>query len=854
MRFGCVFSCKRENKARSVWLSPRQRVHPRNHEKPGRALLLTLGFLSGLAALIHQIIWIRRFVDVIGASSDAFASVVGAFFLGLASGGWAASRVQSWQRDDYLRAISRAELTAGLLAFGILFLPHASHLIQSIPLPHSALRLVVAAVLLIPPAFCLGLTAPWFIVALGWSGEKRALHFYAVNTLGAVFGVFLAMFLLLPLFGTFAVGCFAALINVTIFFILWSRVDSSEAAPPTQRRPQTEAVGMRLGVLAFFSGFLVLCAEVVVQLQLTQVLINSAFASGSVLALVLIGLSAGALLVSPITKLHRSGADGSFAWLLAFSLLGAALQPVLFWLGFGSLHYLDYQKGLLRYATQMMWPSMLCIVLPFLLMGLTFPALLRLIEEKHPRRGFGVLLAWNGLGGWLGSEIAQGVLLPRFGLWGTLPLVAVLGAVVMLICAGPHVFSARVPAILVFVIATAAWVLFSNNVHVATSRESSVHAFRIGREGIVAVMRSNQDEHDWRILFNNSYTLGGSKAAANQERQAHLPILLHGSARSIATLGLATGSTAGGATVHSSIKSIEAIELSPLAAEFARKFFRPYNRQVFEHPAVQIILGDARWVIALRAHKYDVVIGDLFLPWRTGEGRLFTVEHFRNVKRSLAQNGLYCQWLPMYQLTERQFDAITRTFLEVFPNAFLIRGDFYAGMPIVGLVGGRPLSSIDWDAVNTGCIEAREQTKDPLVRHVEGIAMMVVGPLQPVALARRGPIITLNNGWLEWDAGLNLLEGRQPWFTAVPFGEYIRSCHRLGKNDLPEDLRRWHEAGQFFFTLSVAHEGKVNTEGLLRRLPDYMPLNMLRDNDAYWHAWPAKIKPGVHINWDSPVP
>lgn len=94
-----------------------------------------------------------------------------------------------------------------------------------------------------------------------------------------------------------------------------------------------------------------------------------------------------------------------------------------------------------------------------------------------------------------------------------------------------------------------------------------------------------------------------------------------------------------------------------------------------------------------------MIIGDLFLPWRTGEGRLFTREHFRAVQRALRPGGLFCQWLPMYQLTERQFAVIARTFSDVFPNAFIVRGDFYADTAIFGLIGGRALKDIDWNAV-----------------------------------------------------------------------------------------------------------------------------------------------------------
>jgi len=41
---------------------------------------LILALVSGASALAHQLVWTRRFVDVLGANADTFSKVVGAFF------------------------------------------------------------------------------------------------------------------------------------------------------------------------------------------------------------------------------------------------------------------------------------------------------------------------------------------------------------------------------------------------------------------------------------------------------------------------------------------------------------------------------------------------------------------------------------------------------------------------------------------------------------------------------------------------------------------------------------------------------------------------------------------------------
>jgi SAM-dependent methyltransferase len=368
-------------------------------------------------------------------------------------------------------------------------------------------------------------------------------------------------------------------------------------------------------------------------------------------------------------------------------------------------------------------------------------------------------------------------------------------------------------------------------------------ALGAGREGVVATVELGPG--DRRMLFNNSYTLGGSLAQFNQERQAHLPLLLHGRARSVAVLGVATGSTVAGVSLHPEVERVEAIELSPLVLEQASKLFRPFARDVFRDERVRFIAEDARWVIAQQPGAYDVVIGDLFLPWRTGEGRLFAREHFEAVRRSLKPGGLFCQWLPMFQLTRAQFDAIARTFRQVFPETTLVRGDFYTEQPILGLVGGHRLAAQDWARTAEACAGLRGagRVADPLVRHAEGVAMLVIGPLPDVG---RGPVNTLGNAWLEWDAGRNVLGLQAPWFIGVPCAEFIREIHRAAAQAVPAELRPAHEAGQFFLTLEIAAKINDPALGQLReQIPSRLPSALRTDAAAEWQHWPSRIKPGL---------
>jgi spermidine synthase len=820
---------------------------------------LVLAFVSGAAGLTHQLLWTRRLIDLLGADAGTFARVIGAFFAGLALGAWFASRPVRRPTNFWSR-IAWAELGVAVLAIPVLLSARFADWIWSRPGLEAWVTLLAPPLLVLPPALFMGLVLPWMLRALAHAtGADGSVRIYAANLLGGIGGIALVMYLGLPRLGLLMAGTVAIGLNllagIIALILTWRTGPTRELGitPEPASRGALPEVWSTRG-LAFLSGFLVLAGEVVVQHQFAQITINSMFSAATVLVLVLAALLVGALLVPP--AIRWLGSDRRVLWVTLWAAtLGWSIQPFLLVGLTGGLRMLSYDMSPAAYTLQVASLGIITIGLPFVAAGILFPLVLRsvTVADAHiPRREVGLLFAWNGLGGWMGAELGSGWIAPAAGLWGSIWWIALVYWLLALVGMwmlrdDRHSRALRRPALAMSGIGLAASAaLLGFLPQAGTSGRERVVAIEVSREGVVATVERGPD--DWRILFNNSYSLGGSRSQFNQERQAHLPLLLHGEARTAALLGVATGSTTAGAALHTSLESIDAIELSPAVLRFARDYFGPYNRNVFEDARLRVMAADARQVMARERNRYDVVIGDLFLPWRTGEGRLFTLEHFENVRDSLRQDGMYCQWLPLFQLTRTQFDAIARTFLAVFPDAFLIRGDFYARRPIVGLVGGRSLESLDWDRIESASALLRHhgQTTDPLVRHADGVAMLVMGPLvQPP----EGPVNTLRNAWLEWDAGHNILGRQQPWFVGVPFGEYSLELQQRGVDQLPSGLQPSHEAGQFFLALDIAahiQDGKL--AGLMEQIPNRLPMSLATDEDAQWRYWPMRVNPGPARN------
>jgi spermidine synthase len=107
---------------------------------------------------------------------------------------------------------------------------------------------------------------------------------------------------------------------------------------------------------------------------------------------------------------------------------------------------------------------------------------------------------------------------------------------------------------------------------------------------------------------------------------------------------------------------------------------------------------DARSFLAGSGRRFDVIVGDLFVPWRPGEAALYTAEAFTAARDALAPGGLYCQWAPLYQLDPAGFRILLATFTDVFPRTTLWRGDFEPTGPALALCGEGEGFHLDPDA------------------------------------------------------------------------------------------------------------------------------------------------------------
>ena len=55
---------------------------------------------------------------------------------------------------------------------------------------------------------------------------------------------------------------------------------------------------------------------------------------------------------------------------------------------------------------------------------------------------------------------------------------------------------------------------------------------------------------------------------------------------------------------------------------------------MLDDPRVTVVVDDARHYLARTDLRFDVIVSDLFVPWESRTGYLYTVEHYRAARRS----------------------------------------------------------------------------------------------------------------------------------------------------------------------------------------------------------------------------
>ena len=180
-------------------------------------MLFSVFVLSGVSALIYQMVWQRALLTIYGSNVESVAMVVAAFLTGLGIGSLAGGWISKVIRSPLVVWFALIEL--GIGAYGLVSLPLFRWFGALTSALAPLLTGVMAFALIFVPTLLMGATLPLLV-----AHEVRAVRhvgsavsaLYFVNTLGGALGAFVAVYIVLGALGMSGAVHLAAVLNASV--------------------------------------------------------------------------------------------------------------------------------------------------------------------------------------------------------------------------------------------------------------------------------------------------------------------------------------------------------------------------------------------------------------------------------------------------------------------------------------------------------------------------------------------------------------------------------------------------------------------------------------------------------------
>lgn len=654
-------------------------------------VLLFIFFLSGISALIYQTVWLKNLGLVFGNTVYATSTVIAIYLAGLGIGAFLFGKRLLGRSPLILYAILEALIgVAGSLSSNGFALLDQAYIASFQSFSGSPLLLALArglfvALFLLPPTILMGGTLP---VLVRWaeagsrSRGKAISALYAVNTFGAVAGVALAGFILIPKAGLLTTLFTAVLLNFLLALVsvlLGYGIRDEPRDPAVHLPPPAAGYGSAPVVLllTFLMGLTSIADEVFWSRVLVLHLGSSVYAYALMLTSFLIGIAAGSALIHRI--IDRVDPVKTLFFLELVLAATLAVQIHYF------VRFADVLEALARALNAATYEMTLVVLLltvlsalfiPTAIMGATFPLVVKLYGDRTGAaegRASGVVYFFNTLGSILGSLLAGFVIIRWIGSQNGLFLMALINLLIAVILfrsgSGRRrwvlsLASSATVLVCAFVLARPDQIILSAGLF--ADRKAPVLLFR---EDVTATVTLRQMEGKFLSLELNGVNVAGTSPdlLGTQHLQGHLPLLAHGSAKRVLHIGFGSGGTAWAVSRHP-VQQIRIAEISPEVLEVSDSRLRSVNHGVLSDPRVRVEINDGRNFILATPETFDVILSDSIHPRYAGNGSLYTRDYFELCRKKLAPGGVISMWLPIYTLTTRNYLMILRAFSDVFPN------------------------------------------------------------------------------------------------------------------------------------------------------------------------------------------
>ena len=659
------------------------------------ALLLCI---SGAAALVYQVLWIKQLSLVVGVEVYAITTGISAFFAGLAIGGWLFGRWADRVAQPLLLYAGLEVLVAILAVGATVAMSLAASAFAWLQAHVGLFAWLLPFTLVGIPAVLMGGTLPVLVRALASNPGKAGGQLYAANTLGAIIGTLLAAFVLIASLGVRGSALFAAMLNLLAAAgALWfARQHSAPVALAVSHHAEKTPDRTALWLYSIAGG-VALGYEVVWSQSIVQFMSTRTYAFAVVLATYLAGLFIGsALLARRVERIRDPW--GVFGLLIAGAGLVALLEIALLgrWLVLAQSQAETWllnmgASELAGMSARFAVAALSIVFVPTLLLGAAFPLALRLsVGQQRVGRDVGAVVAFNTLGGIVGVMLCGFLLIPWLGLVRTLGLLAMIAAGIgyFAVRKGHHVKKGRRQAVVALGLVTVAVALLTPAEKLASqlpgARNGTLAFYEEGRGGTVAVVAQGRGANTFhRLYIQGVSNTGDAMPSLRYMRiQALLPLLIHnGEPRSALVIGFGTGITAGALLRYPGLQHRVVAELLPAVVEAAPLFKGNFNAA--SDPGVDVRLRDGRQELLRSAQTYDLITLEPPPPSAAGVVNLYSRDFYQLAANRLQHQGIVAQWLPLPTQNIDDSRSLVRSFLDVFPYASLWTSEFHE-MLLVG--------------------------------------------------------------------------------------------------------------------------------------------------------------------------
>ncbi len=675
--------------------------------------LYVLFVLSGAAGLIYESIWARYLGLFLGHDAYAQIIVLVIFLGGMSAGAMAVSR-RSEQRQQPLRDYALIEFAVGCIGLGFhdVFQATTGFAYQSL-FPALAgswgltgVKWLIAAVLILPQSLLLGATFPLMsagMLRLGRSGPGRSLALlYFTNSLGAAGGVLLAGFYLVDLAGLPGTLVAAAMLNLTVALgtlavvvrgrqLAPDRAESESLPKPAVEAALPAAAG--LPALLLFTSFGTAVASFIYEIDwirmLSLVLGSATHAFELMLSAFILGLALGSYWIrSRLDRLENPvRALGIVQWVMGcLALATLPLYVASFdWIAALMLTFARSDSG---YAAFNVARYGLCLIIMLpatFCAGMTLPLITRtLFLSGTGERAIGAVYGWNTLGAIVGVVVGGLVLVPAVGLKATLIAGASLDIAIgtlLIACAVGRRPARRLAAGLAVAAGVAVVVTVSLGTRLEQrllvsgvyrggnakrtagwdvpfyqdGRTASVAITRVPESGFISLITNGKaDASLGAAWFQQCSSSPRVPLAGDAATQTLLPLvaLAHvPQARTAAVIGQGSGMSSHHLLASPRIQRLVTVEIEPEIIAASRAFY-PANRRAFDDPRSEVVIDDAKSYFAAQHRRYDLILSEPSNPWVSGVSGLFTTEFYARVRAYLTDDGVFGQWLHMYELDD----------------------------------------------------------------------------------------------------------------------------------------------------------------------------------------------------------